>query len=56
MKTLLLVREIYMEAFRNLENFIVRRYFKFFAWFSFIMFLIVVYAFVYRIVTGFPFD
>ena len=56
MKTLLLVQEIYMEAFRNLENFIVRRYFKFFAWFSFIMFLIVVYAFVYRIVTGFPFD
>ncbi|NNJ88254.1 MAG: hypothetical protein HKP53_02540 [Eudoraea sp.] len=56
MKTLLLMKEIYTEAFKALENFFVRRFFKIFAWFSLILFLIVVYAFVYRILTGFPFD
>jgi len=56
MKTLLLFKEIYLDAFKQLENFVVRRFFRFFAWFSFIMFLVVVYAFVYRIFTGFAFD
>jgi len=56
MKTLLLMKEIYLEAFNALENFVVRRFFRFFAWFSFIMFLVVVYAFVYRVFTGFAFD
>lgn len=56
MKTLLLVKEIYLEGFRNIGNFIIQKYFKIFAWFSFIMFFIVLYAFVYRIATGFAFD
>ena len=56
MKTILLMKEIYLEAFKTLENFFVRRFFKAFAWFSLIMFLVVVYAFVYRIFTGFAFD
>ncbi len=56
MRTILLVKEIYLDAFKNLGNLIVRNYFKFFAWFSFAMFLIVLYAFVFRIWTGFPFD
>jgi hypothetical protein len=56
MKTILLFKEIYSEAFKTLENFVVRKFFKFFAWFSFIMFGIVLYAFIYRILTGFPFD
>lgn len=56
MRTILLVKEIYFEAFKNLGNLIVRNYFKFFAWFSFAMFAIVLYAFVFRIWTGFPFD
>jgi hypothetical protein len=56
MKTILLMKEIYLDAFKALENFVVRRFFRFFAWFSFIMFLVVVYAFVYRLITGFPFD
>ncbi|WP_188369866.1 DUF6747 family protein [Muriicola marianensis] len=56
MKTLLLMKEIYMEAFKALENFFLRKFFKIFAWFSFIMFLVVVYAFVFRLVTGYPFD
>tara|TARA_E500000318_G_scaffold84448_1_gene80252 strand:- start:1867 stop:2064 length:198 start_codon:yes stop_codon:yes gene_type:complete len=56
MKKLLLIKEIYLEGFRNLGNIILEKYFKIFAWFSFIMFFIVLYAFVYRIATGFPFD
>jgi len=56
MKKLLLVKEIYLEGFRNLGHIILEKYFKIFAWFSFIMFFIVLYAFVYRIATGFAFD
>lgn len=56
MNKLLLIKEIYREAFRNLGNLLIRRYFKIFAWFCFAMFLVVLYAFVFRISTGFPFD
>ncbi|MEP0131749.1 MAG: DUF6747 family protein [Eudoraea sp.] len=56
MKTILLIKEIYKDGFRNLGNIIVKKYFKAFAWFSFIMFLIVLYALIYRISTGFAFD
>ncbi|MGB5820639.1 MAG: DUF6747 family protein [Saonia sp.] len=56
MKTVLLIKEIYLEGFRNIGSFIVRKYFKFFAWFSFLMFLVVLYAFIFRVSTGFAFD
>ncbi len=56
MNKLLLVKEIYVQAFRNFGNLILRRYFEFFTWFCFIMFAVVLYAFMFRIVTGFPFD
>ncbi|MEK6153370.1 DUF6747 family protein [Flavobacteriaceae bacterium 3-367] len=56
MKTMLLIRGIYLDAFKNLGNFIVREYFKAFAWFSFIMFAVVLYAFIFRVSTGFIFD
>jgi hypothetical protein len=56
MKTALLIKEIYLEGFRNLGNFIVQKYFKAFAWFSFIMFFVVLYAFIFRVYTGFAFD
>lgn len=56
MKTVLLFKEIYLEAFKNLGNLIVRNYFRVFFWFSFAMFLVVLYAFIFRVVTGFPFD
>ncbi|MGB5499743.1 MAG: DUF6747 family protein [Maribacter sp.] len=56
MKTTLLIKEIYLEGFRNLGNLIVRNYFKAFAWFSFVLFFIVLYAFIYRVATGFAFD
>ncbi len=56
MNTLLLIKEIYLNGFRNLGSYLVKRYFKIFAWFSFVMFAVVLYAFVYRVYTGFPFD
>lgn len=56
MKTTLLIKEIYLEAFRNLGHLLLKNYFKVFAWFSFAMFIIVLYAFVYRVSTGFAFD
>ncbi len=56
MKTILLIKEIYLEGFKNLGNFIVKKYFKAFAWFSFIMFVVVLYAFIFRVSTGFAFD
>ena len=56
MKTILLFKEIYLEGFRNLGHFMVRNYFKAFAWFSFLMFIVVLYAFIFRVYTGFAFD
>ncbi|MEJ1223187.1 DUF6747 family protein [Sediminicola sp. 1XM1-17] len=56
MKTILLVRNIYLEGFKNIGNFVVRNYFKGFAIFSFIMFTVVIYAFVFRLMTGFAWD
>ncbi|WP_367279608.1 DUF6747 family protein [Ulvibacterium sp.] len=56
MKNFLLIREIYLEAFRNLGHYLVKSYFKAFSWFCFASFLIVLYAFLFRISTGFAFD
>ncbi|MGB5205713.1 DUF6747 family protein [Eudoraea sp.] len=56
MKTALLIKEIYLEGFRNLGNIIVKKYFEAFAWFSFIMYAMVLYAFIFRVFTGFAFD
>ena len=56
MKTILLVKDIYREAFIDLGHFITKNYFKAFAWFSFAMFTVVLYAFIFRVVTGFAFD
>ncbi|QLG45261.1 DUF6747 family protein [Costertonia aggregata] len=56
MKNLLLIKNIYLEAFKNLGNAIVKNYFKVFSWFCFVSFLIVLYAFIFRLATGFAFD
>ena len=56
MKTILLMKEVYLEGFRNLGNYLIRNYFKAFAWFSFTMFIVVLYAFVFRVYTGFAFQ
>lgn len=55
MNTLYTIKDIYTEAFKNLEHFITKNYFRLFAWFSFSMFAVVVYAFVFRVATGFAF-
>ncbi|MEX0274055.1 MAG: DUF6747 family protein [Flavobacteriaceae bacterium] len=56
MKTALLIKEIYSEAFKNLGSYLIKSYFKIFSWFCFASFLIVLYAFLYRLFTGFAFD
>ncbi|NNE76280.1 MAG: hypothetical protein HKN31_04325 [Pricia sp.] len=55
MNTLQLVKEIYNDGFKNLGNLIVKNYFKAFAWFSFSMYAVVLYAFIFRVSTGFSF-
>ncbi len=56
MDTLLLLKEIYLESFKNISNYLIRNSFKVFAWFAFAMLFVVMYAFVFRVYTGFPFD
>ena len=56
MKTAVMIKEIYAEAFRNLGNYMVKHTFKVFAWFSFILFFIGLYALIFRMSTGFAFD
>ncbi len=56
MNTLLLVKEIYLDGFKNLGHYLVKNYMKVFAWFSFALFFITLYAFIFRVYTGFAFD
>lgn len=56
MKTALLIKDIYLEAFRNLGHYILKNYLKIFSWFSFMLIIIGFYALIFRILTGFAFD
>jgi len=56
MKTILLIKEIYLEGFQNIQNYVVKHYFKALAWFTLAMFIIVLYAFLFRLFTGFAFS
>ncbi len=56
MKTVLLIGKVYADGFKNIGNVIVQNFFNAFAWFSFIMFALVLYAFMYRVTTGFAFN
>ena len=56
MQTLLLIKEIYLEGFKNIQNYVVKHYFKAFAWFTLAMYAIVLYAFLFRLSTGFVFS
>ena len=56
MKTLRIVKEIYNDGFTNLGNHIVKSYLKIFAWFGFSMYAVVMYAFIFRVSTGFAFE
>ncbi|MFD2606337.1 MULTISPECIES: DUF6747 family protein [Bacteroidota] len=55
MNTITLIKNIYLDSIRNIGNFVIRNYFKAFTWFTIILFSVVLYAFFYRIFTGFPF-
>ncbi len=56
METLLLFKEIYLEAFRDIRIYLLKNYLKIFSWFSFALLFIAVYALIFRISTGFAFD
>lgn len=56
MKTILLLKEIYIQGFENLGSFLAKWYLKILTWFGFAMFAMVLYAFFFRLATGFAFD
>ncbi len=56
MSKLLLFKEIYFEGFRNLGNVLMKNSFKLFTWFCFGLLAIVIYAFAFRLSTGFAFS
>lgn len=56
MQKFLLIKEIYLEAFRNWTNMFLQKYFKVFFVFCMIMMAVATYALVFRLSTGFAFD
>ena len=56
MKTTLLIKEIYLEGFKNLGSYILKNYLKIFSWFSFFLITVALYALIFRMSTGFAFD
>lgn len=56
MRNILLVKEIYFEAFKNLGNFLIKNYLKVFAWSCFILIAISIYALIFRMSTGYAFQ
>lgn len=55
MTTFLLAKQLYIQAFKNLGHYLVTYYFKILSWVCFITLAIILYAFVYRLFTGFAF-
>ncbi|MFD0795837.1 DUF6747 family protein [Maribacter chungangensis] len=55
MEKILLIREIYLEAFRNWKYLILKNYFKIWAFICFALIGITIYAFIFRLSTGFAF-
>lgn len=53
MERIILLREIYVEAFRNWRNIILEKYFRAFSWVCLFLWLVTVYAFIFRVSTGF---
>lgn len=54
MTTILQLKKIYLDAFRAFDVKVTKALLKSLTWLSFICIAIVVYAFVYRLITGFP--
>ena len=55
MGALLLFRNIYLEAIRNIKNYFLKNYIKVYSTFTFILLIVALYALIYRIWTGFAF-
>jgi hypothetical protein len=55
MRKFLLLQEIYLEAFRDWTQRLLNKYFKLFSVFCFFLLIVVLYAFVFRLSTGFAF-
>ncbi|WP_317131429.1 DUF6747 family protein [Maribacter sp. ACAM166] len=56
MKTVILLKEIYEEGFKNLGNYMLKYSLKAFTWFTVIMLILVLYVFIHRLFSGFSFS
>ncbi|MEA1785172.1 DUF6747 family protein [Arenibacter sp. GZD96] len=56
MTKVLLVKKVYLDAFRNLGHMIIKHSAKAYFWFVAVLLSVVLYAFWYRIFTGFVWD
>jgi hypothetical protein len=52
----LLLKKVYFEAFKNLGHRIVKNGFKIYFWVCASLFVMVLYAFIFRLTTGFVWD
>lgn len=52
----ILIKKVYTEAFRHLGNQIVKNGFKIYFWICTALFVMVLYAFAYRLINGFIWD
>ncbi|WP_197496112.1 DUF6747 family protein [Maribacter hydrothermalis] len=55
MEKITLVKEIYIQAFKNWKSYILENYFKIFSWLCFTLIALAAYALIYRVSTGFSF-
>jgi len=56
MEKIILVKEIYLEAFKDWKSYVLENYFKIFSWICFALIALAIYAFVFRVSTGFSFS
>lgn len=56
MKNVLLIKELYSDAFRNIGSQFTKSYLKSLSWLFVASYLIVLFAFIFRVSTGFAFD
>lgn len=55
MEKIILIRSIYTEAFRNWKHILLKNYFKVFTVICFTLIAITIYAFIFRLSTGYAF-
>ncbi|NAS32231.1 hypothetical protein GTQ40_14695 [Flavobacteriaceae bacterium R38] len=55
MNKLLLFKDLYLNAFRDIKHHLITNWLKVLAWSSIALIGVVTYAFIYRLATGFSF-